>query len=550
MERCGCRLPTANYPLSAAEPGSIPPQAPDFPLTILFAAFDAGVILKSQYPMNEPVTRSLLVAVLLLMCSRASAEYLPTKSRVPEPRREFRAAWISTVHNIDWPSKTTLTPSQQRAELVGLLDTAADTGLNAVILQVRTECDAFYKSDIEPWSFFLTGSMGKAPSDGYDPLEFAVSEAHKRGIELHAWFNPFRASATERSNKSPRHISKTHPSLMLSAGSMKWGNPASEIIRKRAIDVMVDVTKRYNVDAVHIDDYFYPYPKTVNGRPQEQFNDSASYSAYRAKGGKLDLRDWRRNNINAFVSDLYASVKSTKPWVEVGISPFGIWRPGYPSSTKAGLDAYDHIFADSRKWLQQGWLDYFSPQLYWRIDPPDQSFTALNKWWAEQNLQQRHLFPGIASNRIMSSEDKGRPATESIRQIDVTRKNASRMGPGHIHWSIKAIKDDRDGLRGKLRSAYTETAIPPATPWNGSGQPSPVYVAPIEEGNGLTLSFKPASDARWRLIQLKDGNRWTTLRLMPASESIYKMPKRPDEVAIRHVSVTGVLSVPTILKRQ
>ena len=500
--------------------------------------------------MNEPVTRSLLVAVLLLMCSRASAEYLPTKSRVPEPRREFRAAWISTVHNIDWPSKTTLTPSQQRAELVGLLDTAADTGLNVVILQVRTECDAFYKSDIEPWSFFLTGSMGKAPSDGYDPLEFAVNEAHKRGIELHAWFNPFRASATERSNKSPRHISKTHPSLMLSAGSMKWGNPASEIIRKRAIDVMVDVTKRYNVDAVHIDDYFYPYPKTVNGRPQEQFNDSASYSAYRAKGGKLELRDWRRNNINAFVSDLYASVKSTKPWVEVGISPFGIWRPGYPSSTKAGLDAYDHIFADSRKWLQQGWLDYFSPQLYWRIDPPDQSFTALNKWWAEQNLQQRHLFPGIASNRIMSSEDKGRPATESIRQIDVTRKNASRMGPGHIHWSIKAIKDDRDGLRGKLRSAYTETAIPPATPWNGSGQPSPVYVAPIEEGNGLTLSFKPASDAHWRLIQVKDGNRWTTLRLMPASESIYKMPKRPEEVAIRHVSVTGVLSVPTILKRQ
>ena len=150
----------------------------------------------------------------------------------------------------------------------------------------------------------------------------------------------------------------------------------------------------------------------------------------------------------------------------------------------------------------------------------------------------------------MSSEDKGRPATESIRQIDVTRKYASRMGPGHIHWSIKAIKDDRDGLRGKLRSAYAETAIPPATPWNGSGQPSPVYVAPIEEGNGLALSFKPASDARWRLIQVKDGNRWTTLRLMPASESIYKMPKRPDEVAIRHVSATGVLSVPTILKRQ
>ncbi|MBP82947.1 MAG: hypothetical protein CMO61_03765 [Verrucomicrobiales bacterium] len=500
--------------------------------------------------MNAPVIRSLLLATVLLLNSNASADYLPTKSRVPEPRREFRAAWIATVHNIDWPSRNNLSPVQQRAELIKLLDTAAETGFNAVILQVRTECDALYKSDIEPWSFFLTGSMGKAPSDGYDPLSFAIDEAHKRGIELHAWFNPFRASATERSSKSSKHITKTHSSLMLSAGTMKWGNPASDFIRKRAIEVMVDVTKRYDVDAIHIDDYFYPYPKTENGKVYDQFNDSASYSAYCAKGGTLDLRDWRRNNINAFVSDLYASVKSTKEWVEVGISPFGIWRPGYPNSTKAGLDAYDHIFADSRKWLQQGWLDYFSPQLYWRIDPPDQSFTALNKWWAEQNLQQRHLYPGIASNRIMSSEDRGRPATESIRQIDETRKFASRMGPGHIHWSIKAIKEDRDGLRGILQSAYSEVAIPPATPWNGSNQPSPVYVAPIVEGNALTLSFNPANDARWRLIQVKNGSKWTTLRLMPAKESSYQITERPDEVAIRHVSPSGFLSIPTILKRQ
>tara|TARA_R110000850_G_scaffold175640_15_gene301428 strand:+ start:732 stop:2234 length:1503 start_codon:yes stop_codon:yes gene_type:complete len=500
--------------------------------------------------MDVPHFRSLIIASIALTCSSAVAEYLPTKSRVPEPRREFRAAWIATVHNIDWPSKNNLTPSQQRAEMIGLLDLAAETGLNAVILQVRTECDALYKSEIEPWSYWLSGTMGKAPSDNYDPLEFAVEEAHRRGIELHAWFNPFRSSATQTSKKSSQHISQTHPSLMLSAGSMKWGNPASDTIRKRAIDVMVDVTKRYNIDAVHIDDYFYPYPKTVNGKTVDQFDDSASYSAYKSKGGKLDLRDWRRNNINAFVSDLYASIKSTEPWVDVGISPFGIWRPGYPSSVKAGLDAYDHIFADSRKWLQQGWLDYFSPQLYWRISPSDQSFTELTKWWAGENSQKRHLFPGIASSRIMSSEDKGRPANETILQIDVTRKYATPMGPGHVHWSIKAIKEDRDGLRAKLRKAYGETALPPASPWLGSEPPSPVYVAAIEREDGLTLSFKPANDARWRIIQVLSGNTWTTLRLMPAGQTTYEFSKLPDEICIRHVSATGILSVPTVLKRQ
>ena len=500
--------------------------------------------------MNVLPLRSLTVVICLLACSMAWADYRPSRAKVPDPKREFRAAWIATVHNIDWPSKYTLTPSQQRAELTGLLDLAAETGLNAVVLQVRTECDALYRSNIEPWSFFLTGQMGRAPSDGYDPLSFAVEEAHKRGIELHAWFNPFRSSATERSSKSSKHISRTHPSLMLKAGSMKWGNPASDFVRKRAIDVMVDVTKRYDIDAVHIDDYFYPYPKTVNGKVYDQFDDSAAYRSYRAKGGRLELRDWRRSNIDGFMKDLYSAIKSTKASVEFGVSPFGIWRPGYPSTVKAGLDAYDHICADSRKWLQNGWLDYFSPQLYWRISPSDQSFTDLYNWWAGENTKRRHLWPGTASNRIMSSEDKGRPASEAIRQIEVTRKSPSPEGPGHIHWSIKAIKEDRGGVRAKLRSAYAETAIPPASPWLGSSQPSPVYVSPVEENGGLALSFKPAADARWRVIQVREGGKWKTLRLMRASELTYRLDKAPSGIAFRHVSATGVLSVPTVLEKQ
>ena len=484
--------------------------------------------------------------------STSFADYIPVQQarQLPEPRREFRAAWVATVHNIDWPSTYTLSPSQQRAEMISILDLAAETGINAIVLQVRTECDALYKSDIEPWSFFLTGKMGSAPPDGYDPLQFAVAEAHRRGIELHAWFNPFRSSATTRSSKSSGHITRTHPSLMMSVGSMKWGNPASDFVQDRAIKVMVDVTKRYDIDAVHIDDYFYPYPKTINGRATDQFNDSSAYQSYRAKGGKLDVRDWRRDNINRFVSTLYSSVKSTKPWVEVGISPFGIWRPGYPSSVKAGLDAYDHIYADSRKWLQEGWLDYFSPQLYWRINPPDQSFTALNAWWASQNGKQRHLWPGIASSRILSSEDSGRPASESIKQIEASRKYASRSGAGHIHWSFKAIKEDRGGLRSKLRSVYSEVAIPPASPWLGDSTPEPVLFGAQKANGGAIVYFKPAPSARWRLIQVKEGNTWITLRRIPAAQESLQLPTAPEEIAVRNVGPTGILSIPTILGKQ
>jgi len=491
----------------------------------------------------------LLVLAVLASAPTAEGNYAPAPLKVPDPEREFRAAWIATVHNIDWPSSNNLSPAQQRAEMVALLDLAAEIGLNAVIFQVRTECDAFYQSSLEPWSWFLTGRMGSAPSDGYDPLAFAIQEAHRRGIQLHAWFNPFRTSATERSQKSSNHITRTHSSLMMSSGSQKWGDPSSDFIRKRAIDVMVDVTKRYDVDAVHIDDYFYPYPRTSGGRTYDQFDDSAAYRAYRARGGQLELRDWRRSNIDNFVSTLYTSVKSTKPHVQVGISPFGIWRPGHPSSVKAGLDAYDHIFADSRKWLRNGWLDYFSPQLYWRINS-DQNFQTLHHWWSGENAKSRHVWPGIASSRILSSEDKGRPASESIAQIDVVRKRPSSQGPGHLHWSIKAIKEDRGGVRALLRKAYAETAIPPASPWLGSQPPDPVYVAPEIENGGTTLSFKPATQARWRLIQTREGGKWTTMRLIPASQETYRINGTPAEIAIRHVSATGTLSVPTTLKRQ
>lgn len=483
----------------------------------------------------------------------ALGDYVQSHSRVPRPLREFRGAWVATVHNIDWPSRPGLSGRQQRDELIQLLDLAAQIGLNAIILQVRTECDALYASRIEPWSYWLSGKMGSPPSDRYDPLAFAILEAHRRGIELHAWFNPFRSSATATSEKSRTHISRTHPSLMMRAGTQVWADPGSDYVTDRAIQVMVDVTRRYDIDAVHMDDYFYPYPKTSGDKVYDQFDDSASYGKYRSKGGRLGVRDWRRSRIDGFVSQLYRSVKSTKPWVKFGISPFGIWRPHNPPSIEAGLDAYDHIFADSRKWLRNGWIDYFSPQLYWRIDDTPHSFTTLTKWWASQNKKKRHLWPGIASNRIRSSDDPRRKASETTREIDVTRRYGSnKEGAGNIQWSIGAIRNDRDGLRAQLAASFREVAIPPASPWLGSKAPSPTYVAVAEEGGALHLSFKMAGDVRWRVIQIRPSRKdsWVTLRMIPGGQETYRFERAPSEIAIRSMGPTGMLSKPTVLKRR
>lgn len=491
------------------------------------------------------------LTLLIFIHVTQAAKYVPSSSRAPEPTREFRGAWIAAVHNVDWPSKPGLPAATQKAELIRLLDSSAAVGVNAIIFQVRTECDALYQSKYEPWSYWLTGQQGKSP--GYDPLQFAIAECHKRGMELHAWFNPFRASSSEKAIKQSNHITRTHRSLMLQAGTQVWGNPASDYIRQRAINVITDVVRRYNVDGIHIDDYFYPYPKKIGGQMRDQFNDSRDYQAYRNKGGRLGLRDWRRANINSFVEKLYRSIKATRSSVKFGISPFGIWRPGTPRGIEATLDSYDHIAADSRKWLREGWLDYLSPQLYWRIDDRPHSFTTLSKWWSGENVHKRHLWPGVASSRILSSEDPKRPASETIRQIDITRSiAATRMGSGHIHWSISSIRDNRGGLRSLLGRSYASTPIIPASPWLGQSSPGEIWVAPKDEGRTVLLQFRSNPGARWRIVQTKatPTSAWRTLRMIPATQSAFRISGSPAEIAIRNLSPTGVLSPQTVIKRQ
>jgi uncharacterized lipoprotein YddW (UPF0748 family) len=376
----------------------------------------------------------LAILLALLACARPSSA----------ETKEFRGAWVATVHNIDWPSAPGLPAATQKAQLRAILDRAAELKLTAILLQVRPMSDALYESEREPWSHFLSGKQGVSP--GYDPLQFAIEEAHARGLELHVWLNPFRAASNAATYLDARHVAKQHPTWVRRFGAQLWIDPGEPEARDYVLGVFADIVRRYEIDGLHIDDYFYPYP--VKGA---SFPDDSTWERFGVKTG-LTRGDWRRENINDFVRAMYRNVKAIKPSVRVGISPFGIWRPGVPATIEAQLDAYGQLYADSRKWLAEGWCDYLAPQLYWSIEPAKQSFPVLLEWWRAQS-RGKPVWPGIATERIGAA----RPAQEIIDQIALTRRGAN--SPGHIHWSMKSLMRNQGGVADRLRAGpYREAA--------------------------------------------------------------------------------------------
>ena len=479
-----------------------------------------------------PVTRR---CALLATCLFPLAAFAQPPGDPPEPQREFRGAWVATVGNIDWPSRPGLPVNDQKSEFRAILERAVELKLNAIILQVRPACDAFYDSQLEPWSPYLTGTMAKPPSPAYDPLEFAVAEAHMRGIELHAWFNPFRALTTASAPTSANHVTKQHPDWVRRYAGQLWLDPGEPAVREHSLSVILDVVRRYDVDGVHIDDYFYPYP-TPSKAP---FPDETTYGRYREGGGKLEKDDWRRDNNNRLVQQLYTRVKEAKPWVKVGISPFGIWRPRVPDSIIAGLDAYGEIYADSRKWLQEGWCDYFAPQLYWSIAPARQSFPVLLNWWASQNTRERHLWAGIATERI----GPARPAQEILNQIALTRTLTGTHG--HLHWNNKTLMQNKGKIVDRLRSdTYRQFAMVPASPWLGSN----IYVKPIVEAGPERLSWHlpDGTTPRWWLVQARQGGAWAS-QLVPGARATGKLPPA-ETIALRAVDSSGNLGKVTVVE--
>ena len=373
----------------------------------------------------------------------------------PPPSREFRGLWIASVRNIDWPSKPGLTTEEQQRELIAIFDRMVASNLNAALLHVRPSGDALYASSIEPWSEYLTGEMGKAPEPFYDPLAFAVEEAHRRGLELHAWLNPYRARRlSETTAASPTHVTMANPELVRTYGSFLWMDPGEPQVRQRAVDVVRDIVRRYDVDGLHFDDYFYPYPEN-----NADFPDEDTWSRH---GSGLSRSDWRRQNVDNLIQDVARVIKEEKPRVKFGISPFGIWRPGYPRSVR-GLDAYEQIYADGRKWLREGWVDYFTPQLYWARSAPQQRFTDLLRWWKEQNVHKRHLWPGLGAHRVGSGRANAWRADEIIAQIHEIR--ARRGSTGYILFNAKVLMENRDRLADRLAEINPKAVPVPASPW-------------------------------------------------------------------------------------
>jgi uncharacterized lipoprotein YddW (UPF0748 family) len=489
------------------------------------------------------------VKTKLLLAALSLIPVVTGKAQVPEPpqvAREFRAMWVATVANIDWPSKPGLSSWQQQAELIAILDKAVSLNMNAIVLQVRPAADALYPSKLEPWSEYLTGEMGRPPEPYYDPLEFAVTEAHKRGLELHAWFNPYRAHAPSgKSVIASTHVSNEHPDLVRTYGDYLWLDPGDSAVRRISTNVFVDVVKRYDIDGVHIDDYFYPYKERDSKGNVMDFPDDRTWNRYVASGGKLSRDDWRRHNVDILIHDVYTAIKAVKPWVKFGISPFGIWRPGNPEQVK-GFDSYAELYADSRKWLTEGWVDYFTPQLYWAVTSPDQSYPILLRWWISQNTMGRNIWPGNFTSRVGEAGSRSWKAQEILDQISATRMEEG--AGGNVHFSAKVFMLDRDSINEKLLSGpYAGPALVPASPWLDSIPPAPPRALLRRDSatGEMAVDITPQGTEKvWRwVVRYRTGTEWTTL-LLPGSQLTHmfnggRNSAGPDNVAVSAVDRTG-----------
>lgn len=471
--------------------------------------------------------------------SRVAGDQTPVSApdERPEFAREFRGVWVATVANIDWPSEPGLPVEKQKEELIAILDRAAEMNLNAIVLQVRPAADALYDSPYEPWSEYLTGEMGRAPEPYYDPLAFAVEEAHARGLELHAWFNPYRAyHASATSPISPDHISRTRPDIVRQYGDYLWLDPGERDAAQHTLNVIMDVVERYDIDGVHFDDYFYPY-RAYAEPGNADFPDSSSWARAREAGVVMDRDDWRRNNVDRLIERVYEGIKARKPHVKFGISPFGLYRPGHPEGTY-GFDAYDELYADARKWLREGWVDYFTPQLYYRMAQHNVPYSVVLRWWIDQNVHERHIWPGLYSGRAAGALRRW-PVEEIIGQIYATR--AQPGASGHVHFSMRAFMREPDSLARELMlHPYKEPALVPAMPWLDHTPPGRVGARLEFDADGVFLVVTPPNEDDLRLwaIRVQVADSWQMLTA-PASRTRIRLDGVPRTVVISAVDRVG-----------
>ncbi len=393
--------------------------------------------------------KSTLLSCFILLLLSAKAQ-----------QKEFRAAWIATVDNIDWPTKGNWNADSQKAEFIRIIDMHKQNGLNALVVQIRPATDAFYPSPYEPWSEWLTGKQGSPPQPYYDPLQFMIEECHKRGFEFHAWMNPYRAVFdTKKLNQlASTHVTKIHPEWFLTYGDKRYFDPGNKEAQKFVTNIVKDVVTRYDVDAIHFDDYFYPYK--IKGR---EFPDSKTYNLY---GNGLSKDDWRRSNCDSIIINLSRVIKKVNPKCKFGISPFGVWRnidkDPDGSNTIGATTNYDDLYADILLWLKKGWIDYVAPQLYWEFEHKIGAYQGLLDWWGQHTFG-KHLYIGLAIYRANSNVN-WKDKTQLPRQIEALRNNKNVQGM--IFFSSKSFNSNPNGWSDEIRYNYfKEPATIPEMEW-------------------------------------------------------------------------------------
>lgn len=441
----------------------------------------------------------VFMGVFLLIPSSSLARSMP-KGKL-ESTREMRAVWVASVYNLDWPSKKGLPRDEQKQEFIQLLDDIKAMNMNAVIMQIKPTADAFYPSKFGPWSEYLTGTQGKDP--GYDPLEFMIEEAHKRGLEFHAWFNPYRITMnhTDLNRLSADHPARAHPEWTIAYGNQLYFNPGIPDAQDFIVDGIEEVVKNYDIDAVHMDDYFYP--NKIAGVP---FPDQETYETYGQKFTHIE--DWRRDNVNHLVQQINDSIKKEKPYVKFGISPFGVWRnikdDPTGSNTTAGMTNYDDLYADTREWIQQHHIDYITPQIYWSIGFQPAAYDVLTKWWSnEVKGQPVHLYIGQATYKINQNSDPAwSDPEEYFRQIELNRQ--SQLVQGSMHFSLKDINRNPLNVKKRLiEETYSKPTLIPEMPWLHQKAPKKPIIQSVkktEDGAVLQIQNDPHSSASYYAV--------------------------------------------------
>ena len=437
--------------------------------------------------------KSLLCVFFLLLMAGGVFAQVQTGSAYP--KREFRAAWIQSVNGQFRGMPT----EKLKQNLIGQLNSLQKAGINAIIFQVRPEADALYASRLEPWSRFLTGVQGKAPEPYWDPMQFMIDECHKRGMEFHAWINPYRTKTTLKSELAPNHVYNIHPEWFVTYGDQLYFDPALPESRRHICMVVSDIVSRYDVDAIHMDDYFYPYP--IKGK---DFPDDASFARF--GGGFSNKGDWRRSNVNVLIKKLHETIREIKPWVKFGVSPFGIYRneSSDPLGSKTkGLQNYDDLYADVLLWAREGWIDYNIPQIYWHIGHPVADYETLVKWWA-RNTENRPLFIGQS---VMNTVQNADPKNPSINQLPrkMALQRAYQTIGGSCQWPASAVVENAGKYRDALIAEYHKyPALPPVFDFMDNEAPAKVRkMKPVwtEDGDILFWTAPKYKEEMNRAVQ-------------------------------------------------